>query len=84
LNGDRLSNSPRRLNWLAILADVFASGFIISGYLFSDSQERSFLAVHECRDRCLQPNELAGLIASAGVLKADELLPGVEMESQKR
>jgi len=39
----------------------------MGGYLFSDSQPRSFLALNKCEGNCLQPNEVVGLLASVGI-----------------
>lgn len=60
---------------------VFGLGLLAGGYLFSDSQSRSFLAVTSCESRCMRQNELAGLLASTGVLKMPGALPAVVAES---
>lgn len=70
-----------KARWWIIGFATFAAGAIVGGYLFSDSQPRSFLAVHRCQGRCFKPNELAGLLASAGVLKLGAVLPGVVLET---
>lgn len=66
--------------WLAGIAWLTA-GVVLGGYLFSQSQPRSFLAVHRCQARCFKPNELAGLLTSVGVLKLGGALPGVVLET---
>ena len=58
-------------------------GVLIGGYLFSDVQPRSLLALTECAGACYRPNELAGLLASAGIQHAPSLLPLVVKESEK-
>lgn len=58
-------------------------GVAIGGYLFADSQPRSFLALHRCQNNCLEPNELAGLLASVGIQKLPALLPSVVSETDK-
>lgn len=58
-------------------------GVVTGGYLFSDTQPRSFLALHRCEDRCLQPKELAGLLASVGIQKLPLLIPSVVVETEK-
>jgi histidine triad (HIT) family protein len=58
-------------------------GVIIGGYLFSDTQPRSFLALHKCQDTCFQPKELVGLLSSAGIQKLPVLIPSVVMETEK-
>ena len=66
--------------FLAVLA-IFAAGVASGGYLFAQTTPRSFLALGDCQDRCYKPNELAGLIASAAILRAPSLVPGVVLES---
>jgi histidine triad (HIT) family protein len=58
-------------------------GITLGGYLFSDSQPRSFLAVNKCGGTCYQPNELMGLLTSVGVQRVPALLPGVVKETDK-
>jgi hypothetical protein len=60
---------------------LFVLGVACGGYLFSKSIPRSFLAIGDCQGRCFNPNELAGLITSAAILRAPFLVPGVVMES---
>ena len=50
-------------------------GIVLGGYTFSGSVPRSFLAVHDCGERCLEPRDLLGLLASAGIKHAPTLLP---------
>lgn len=70
---------PKRLLYFLPLV----VGVIIGGYLFSDSQPRSFLAVNDCQKKCLNKNELAGLLVSAGIQKAPFLIPNVVIETDK-
>ena len=58
-------------------------GITLGGYLFSDSQPRSFLAINKCGGTCYQPNELMGLLTSVGVQRFPALLPGVVKETDK-
>lgn len=51
---------------LLLPALTLLAGVAFGGYLFSDSQPRSFLALSNC-DSCYRPNDLAGLLASAGI-----------------
>lgn len=67
---------------LAVLV-VFAVGLASGGYLFAQSNPRSFLMIGDCQNRCYKPNEIAGLIASAAILRAPFLVPGVVLESDK-
>ena len=60
---------------------LFVTGVACGGYFFSQSVPRSFLAVGSCQDRCYNPNELAGLVMSAAILRAPFLIPGVVLES---
>lgn len=57
-------------------------GVIIGGYLFSQSQPRSVLAINQCKD-CLSAKDLAGLLASAGIQKLPGLIPSVVFETDK-
>jgi hypothetical protein len=61
---------------------VFLSGIVVGGYLFSESQPRSFLAIQKCRS-CLSPSDLAGLMASVGIQKFPGIIPFVAMETDK-
>jgi hypothetical protein len=67
-----------------ILASLFflLVGIAIGGYLFDQSQPRSFLALNRCQD-CLSPKDLAGLIASVGIQKVPGLIPFVVLETDK-
>jgi diadenosine tetraphosphate (Ap4A) HIT family hydrolase len=57
-------------------------GIAVGGYLFSDSQPRSFLALSNCVS-CYRPNDLAGLLASAGIQKAAGAIPLVVKETDR-
>jgi diadenosine tetraphosphate (Ap4A) HIT family hydrolase len=57
-------------------------GVIIGGYLFSQSQPRSVLSINQCKD-CLSAEDLAGLLASAGIQKLPGLIPFVVFETDK-
>lgn len=58
-------------------------GIILGGYIFADSKPRSFLAINDCQNRCLNKNELAGLLVSAGIQKTPFLVPSVVIETDK-
>jgi hypothetical protein len=70
-----------RLKKVALALALFALGVLCGGYMFSRSVPRSFLAVGSCEDRCYKPNEIAGLITSAVILRAPFAVPGVVLES---
>jgi len=57
-------------------------GIVIGGYLFSQSQPRSFLAIQNC-ERCLSPSDLAGLLGSVVLQKFPGLIPFVVHETTK-
>jgi hypothetical protein len=57
-------------------------GILIGGYLFSQSQPRSFLAIKRCQN-CLTYQDLLGLIASVGIQKFPSLIPFVVFETDK-
>jgi len=61
---------------------LLAAGTVIGGYLFSESQPRSFLSLNRCRD-CLSTKELVGLLVSVGVNKLPSVIPAVEFETDK-
>jgi len=63
-------------------AGVLALGVVIGGYLFADTQPRSFLAVHHC-EHCLAPKELLGLLGSAGIQRAPGLMPLRVLETDR-
>jgi diadenosine tetraphosphate (Ap4A) HIT family hydrolase len=65
-----------------IPAVTFVLGIAVGGWLFSQSQPRSFLAVGEC-ERCYNANDLAGLLASAGIQRAGNALPFVVKETER-
>lgn len=62
---------------------IFVLGIAIGGFLFSKSIPRSFLAVNDCGSSCYRPNDLAGLIASAGIQRFPSAIPGVAAESDQ-
>ena len=65
--------------WSLLLLSI---GVVIGGYLFSQSQPRSLLAINRCQD-CLSAKDLAGLLASAGIQKLPDLIPFVVFETDK-
>ena len=67
---------------LCILALTIV-GIIIGGYLFSNSQPRSFLALHRCDNTCLKPQELMGLVNAVVMQKNPNLMPKVVIETEK-
>jgi len=62
---------------------VFIAGIIVGGYLFRDVQPRSFLKIDDCDNNCLNPNELLGLIGSAGIQNLPDSMPFVVKETDK-
>lgn len=66
-----------------LLIAAFAVGVVVGGYLFSRSIPRSFLALPDCGEYCLQPKDLLGLIASAGLSHAEGLVPRKATESPR-
>ncbi len=66
-----------------LFALVFtALGTVIGGYLFSQSQPRSFLALNRC-SHCHSLTELMGLMGSVGMLRFPGLIPAVVFETDK-
>jgi hypothetical protein len=66
--------------WLVYLL-VFLLGLLCGAYLFHKSLPRSFLAVGACSPHCYSEAEVAGLLSSVGLLRAPDLIPDVQMES---
>ena len=67
---------------LLLAALTLLAGVVLGGYLFSDSQPRSFLALSRC-DSCYRLNDLAGLLASAGIQKAGAAIPVAVKETER-
>ncbi len=57
-------------------------GIVMGGYLFSQSQPRSFLAINRCQN-CLTHEDLLGLLASVGIQKFSGLMPFKVVETEK-
>lgn len=66
-----------------IAALVFSGGLLAGGYLFSDTQPRSLLALDQCEDTCFEQSELLGLLGSIGVQRIPNLVPNVVAETDK-
>jgi histidine triad (HIT) family protein len=73
----------KRARTVVLLLAALVLGVLIGGYLFSDTQPRSVLALNKCEGTCLQPNELLGLLTSVGVQKLGVLVPSVIKETDK-
>jgi len=72
-----------RIRTILLVATALLLGVLLGGYLFSDSQPRSFLALNKCEGKCLQANELVGLMASVGIQRFSALAPSVIKETDK-
>ncbi|HTN94903.1 MAG TPA: HIT domain-containing protein [Gallionella sp.] len=70
-----------RFKQIAVALALIVIGVVCGGYLFSASLPRNFLPFTDCRERCYKPAEIAGLVASASILRAPFLVPGVVLES---
>jgi hypothetical protein len=69
---------------ILLAAIAFFAGVVAGGYLFAQSQPRSFLALKNCAaSACYQPNDLAGLLVSAGIQRTPGLIPKVLKETDK-
>ncbi len=73
----------RRIIFLITLVGALALGVLLGGYLFSDTQPRSLIALHTCENNCLKQKELLGLVGSIIVQKGPGLLPDVLLETDK-
>jgi hypothetical protein len=65
-----------------ILGAAVVVGIVIGGYLFSQSQPRSILAIPYWED-CLGPTDLLGLVASVGIQKFPGAMPFVVLETER-
>ena len=72
-----------KLKLILLMLAALIVGIVLGGYLFHDTQPRSFLALNKCAGTCLQSNELLGLLASVGVHRAPALVPSVVKETDK-
>lgn len=59
------------------LGAALCVGVVLGGWAFSRSIPRSFLAVTKCSGSCYKPNDLVGLLASAGIQQASPVIPAV-------
>ena len=68
-------------NGVAIIVSLLL-GIVLGGYLFSQSQPRSFLSLTHCT-HCFSPSDLAGLLASVVIQKLPGLMPSVVVETDR-
>ena len=59
-----------------------AAGVVIGGYLFAQSQPRSFLSITRCLN-CMSTPDLLGLLASVGINRVPGLIPSVVFETDR-
>ncbi len=71
------------LRKIIVILVVFIVGIFLGGYFFSDTQPRKFITLNSCSTKCFSTKELAGLLTSAGLLKAPSLVPRPIFESDK-
>ncbi len=72
----------RKLMALMIPVFFLSIGILVGGYLFAQSQPRSFLSFDRGGVR-LSKKELAGLLASAGIQQLPGFIPAVVFETDK-
>jgi hypothetical protein len=82
LNLSRRSPSMKKGSLLLFGLGCLSLGIVIGGYLFSETQRRSFLTLHDC-DHCYSRRDLYGLLLSAGIQKTPGLIPAVVFETDK-
>ncbi|MGH7724470.1 MAG: HIT domain-containing protein [Candidatus Eiseniibacteriota bacterium] len=61
---------------------AFLLGIALGGWLFSDTQPRSFLAVGRCTN-CWTLEDLAGLVGSVVMQRMPRALPAIEIETDR-
>ena len=76
-----MKNCKRKII-ISVCLSVFF-GILIGGYLFSDTKSRSILALNQCENSCLNPNEIIGLLTSVGIQKLPDFIPSVIFETDK-
>ncbi|MDP3741591.1 MAG: HIT domain-containing protein [bacterium] len=62
---------------------ILIVGIGIGAYFFNDTQPRSFVRIKNCETNCLNPQDLAGLLVSAGIQKTPSKIPGLIKETEK-
>ena len=72
-----------KLKIVVLMLTALVIGLMLGGYLFADSQPRSFLALNKCAGTCFQANELLGLLTSVGIQRFPALVPSVVKETDK-
>lgn len=76
----------KKFSWpknILLLLIAIVVGILIGGYVFRDVQPRSILAIDRCEQHCLRPNDLIGLLTSAGIQNVSGLLLEPVMETDK-
>jgi histidine triad (HIT) family protein len=73
----------KKVRLILVILVALSIGITLGGYLFSDTQPRSFLAFNKCERTCFQLNDLMGLLTSVGIQKFPALLPSVVKETDR-
>lgn len=58
-------------------------GLLIGGFVFTDVQPRSILAIQHCQKKCFSLREVSGLAAAIGMVHSPSLIPQVVLETDK-
>ncbi|HLC44743.1 MAG TPA: HIT domain-containing protein [Patescibacteria group bacterium] len=58
-------------------------GFVAGAYLFSQTQPRTFVTLHDCKPVCLSTSELLGLLTSVGIQRLPHPESAIIMETDK-
>src|SRR5258708_39709788 len=81
-NSER-SPPSRRIRLALLLLFAFVAGLSIGARAFMNTQPRAWLNIASCGDRCYRANDVAGLLASAGIVNAPGWAPRVVRESDQ-
>jgi len=72
--------SFRKIAYAALLMFI---GLVLGGFLYTDTQPRSYLRLADCGETCMTESDFMGLAASIVFNRMPGVLPGKVMETDK-